>query len=81
MKLYTEEQLHNTVKAIQNYLDHYDEKEAQENIEKHLKALKPIELPSDEDILQAFTKGSQFFIDKYEGAKWMRDKIGGKDEQ
>jgi hypothetical protein len=50
MKLYTEEQLHNTVIAISNYLDDINLTRAQENIEKHLKALQPIELPSDEKI-------------------------------
>ena len=47
MKLYTEEQLLNTIKSIRHYDDVYDEKVARERIEKHLKALQPIELPSD----------------------------------
>ena len=50
MKLYTEEQLHNTVVAVSNYLDDINLGRAQEKIEKHLKALQPIELPdNDED--------------------------------
>ena len=52
MKLYTEEQLHNTVIAISNYLDDINLTRAQENIAKHLKALQPIILPSDEEIEQ-----------------------------
>ena len=52
MKLYTEEQLHNTVVAVSNYLDDINLGRAQEKIEKHLKALTPIELPSDEEILK-----------------------------
>ena len=52
MKLYTEEQLHNTVIAVSNYLDDINLGRAQEKIEKHLKALQPIELPSDEEILK-----------------------------
>ena len=77
MKLYTEEQLHNTVMAVANYLDDINLTRAQENIEKHLKALKPIELPSDEEIEDNDIYDLLFI----EGAKWMRDKIGGKDEQ
>ena len=50
MKLYTEEQLLNTVKSIRHYDEVYDEKVANERVEKHLKALQPIELPSDEEI-------------------------------
>ena len=71
MKLYTEEQFFNTVKAIQDYLDHYDEKEAQEMIEKHLKALKPIELPSDEEIEDVSGGDVSFEL----GAQWLRNKI------
>ena len=52
MKLYTEEQLHNTVVAVSNYLDDINLGRAQEKIEKHLKALQPLELPSDEEILK-----------------------------
>lgn len=51
MKLYTEEQLHNTVVAVSNYLDDINLGRAQEKIEKHLKALQPIVLPSDEEII------------------------------
>jgi DNA-binding transcriptional regulator WhiA len=42
MKLYTEEQLLNTVEAIQNYLDFNDEKIAQDMIKKHLMNLEPV---------------------------------------
>lgn len=89
MKLYTEEQLHNTVIAVSNYLDDINLGRAQENIEKHLKALEPIELPSDEEINTESTKimeewygsGCTEEIDAhFRGAKWMRDKIGGKNE-
>ena len=80
MKLYTEEQLHNTVKAIQNYLDCYDWY-SQEMIKKHINSLIPIELPSDEEIKnEAYVQGA-FVLHFTNGAKWMRDKIGGKDEQ
>ena len=50
MKLYTEEQVINTVEAIRDYLKNYPEKFHESMIEKHLKNLAPIELPSDEEI-------------------------------
>ena len=50
MKLYTEEQLVNTVEAIRDYLKNYPEKFHESMIEKHIMALAPIELPSDEEI-------------------------------
>jgi len=65
MKLYTEEQLLNTIEAIRDYLKNYPEKFHESMIEKHLKNLEPIEIPSDEDMV----------------AKFMRDKIqGGSNE-
>lgn len=59
MKLYTEEQLVNTVEAIRDYLKNYPEKFHKSMIEKHLKNLEPIELPSDEEIENRYNK----FID------------------
>lgn len=50
MKLYTEEQLLNTVEAIRNYLKNYPEKFHESMIKKHLMNLAHIELPSDEEI-------------------------------
>jgi hypothetical protein len=50
MKLYTEEQLVNTIEAIRDYLKNYPEKFNESMIEKHLKNLEPIELPSDESL-------------------------------
>ena len=52
MKLYTEEQLINTVEAIRDYLKNYPEKFHESMIEKHLKNLEPIELPSDEEQIE-----------------------------
>ena len=77
MKLYTEEQLHNTVIAVSNYLDDINLGRAQEKIEKHLKALQPIELPSDEDIKHCigsvnYTEYDNGFI---QGIKWMKEQI------
>lgn len=83
-KLYTEEQLVNTVEAIRDYLKNYPEKFHESMIEKHLKNLAPIELPSDEEI----KKEMEFdWLDPDDvaylgGAIWMRDKIqGGNNEQ
>ena len=42
MKLYTEEQLVNTIDAIRDYLKNYPEKFHESMIEKHLKNLEPL---------------------------------------
>ena len=87
MKLYTEEQLLNTIKSIRHYDDVYDEKVANERIEKHLKALHPIVLPTDEEIelyLKSFPYTKHLDDGQYNdgviiGAElaieWMRNKI------
>ena len=81
MKLYTEEQLLNTIEAISDYLKNYPEKFHESMIEKHLKNLEPIELPSDEEIKKESLK-SDFEYTFRNGAKWMRNKIqGGNNEQ
>ena len=94
MKLYTEEQLLNTIEAIRDYLKNYPEKFNESMIEKHLKNLAPIELPSDEEVGEfintfPYTKhldDGQFNDGVIYGATigidWMRNKIqGGKNEQ
>ena len=89
MKLYTEEQLINTVEAIRDYLKNYPEKFHESMIKKHLMNLAPIELPSDEEIKKMMELDGMEFdeFDPYDvsylgGAKWMRDKIqGGNNEQ
>ena len=43
MKLYTEEQLVNTIDAIRDYLKNYPEKFHESMIEKHLKNLAPVQ--------------------------------------
>ena len=87
MKLYTEEQLLNTADAIRNYLKNYPEKFHESMIEKHLKNLTPIELPSDEEIKKytPYPLGKGFYNPLYsnkweEGAKWMRNKIQGGEQ-
>ncbi len=49
IKLYTEEQVLNTVNAIQSYIEKFGIEGAQPTIKNHLKMLAPIELPSDEE--------------------------------
>jgi len=81
MKLYTEEQLLNTIKSIRHYDDVYDEKVARERIEKHLKALQPIELPSDEEIENYARQSGLVHPFVSRGAKYVIDKIqGGNNE-
>ena len=84
MKLYTEEQLLNNAEAIRDYLKNYPEKFHESMIEKHLTALAPLELPSDEGIKKMMELDGMEFdeFDPYDvsylgGAKWMRDKIQG----
>jgi len=78
MKLYTEEQLLNTAEAIRDYLKNYPEKFHESMIEKHLKNLTFIELPTDDEIDYAET---QMPMNTFElGAKWMRDKIQGGEQ-
>lgn len=71
MKIYTEEQLHNTVIAISNYLDDINLTRAQENIAKHLKALEPIKIPSDEEIYQRAEGHATFAPSFIAGAQWI----------
>ena len=81
MKLYTEEQLLNTVNAIQSYVEKFGKDGAQPTIKNHLKMLAPIELPSDEEIekeaFQVPYDGTDTFYDKsfIKGAKWMKEQI------
>ena len=89
MKLYTEIQLRNTwstafMEAMQIDNDDYKAKIYDDFIKK----LTPIELPSDEEIYErAFQQWGDYSKTSHqntylEGAKWMRDKIqGGNNEQ
>lgn len=86
MKLYTEEQLHNTVVAVSNYLDDINLGRAQEKIEKHLKALQPIVLPSDEEIAEGLKKviGNIGEVEHrkltFIGALWLKEQILNQNE-
>jgi hypothetical protein len=76
MKLYTEEQV---IRAIELSFGRSEDEV--------LAGLTPIELPSDEEIYQAEPKECSGDFDLgvmngfRKGAKWMRDKIGGNNEQ
>ena len=88
MKLYTEEQVLNTVNAIQSYIEKFGIDGAQPTIKNHLKMLAPIELPSDEEIKGYSDRYSTMHEDvsdklgKYlvsaihiDGANWMKEQI------
>jgi hypothetical protein len=82
MKLYTEEQLLNTAEAIRDYLKNYPEKFHESMIQKHLTALAPLELPTDEEIWDKADEelsGVRHYA-FMRGAKWMRDKIQGGEQ-
>jgi hypothetical protein len=70
MKLYTEEQVLNTVNAIQSYIEKFGIDGAQPTIKNHLKMLAPIELPSDDNIEKEL-----LFGDMITGAIWMKKQI------
>ena len=90
MKLYTEEQLLNTVNAIQSYIEKFGKDGAQPTIKNHLKMLSPIELPSDEEIREEglLNFPNSEYVDRsndrlayYVGAKWMKEQILGKEDK
>ena len=68
MKLYTEEQVN---KAMLLYLQGYP------RIKIFAEHITPIELPSDEEIQNGYDPKTMYDLGYLDGAKWMRDKIGG----
>ena len=56
MKLYTEEVIRNSMNSVKYYMEHYDASVIDRIIDNHVKALGPIELPSDEEILRVALK-------------------------
>ena len=86
MKLYTEEQILNSMKSVKYYIEHYNENVIDSIIDKHLKALQPIELPSDEVIDERFdTSSNRLDSQMYEsgfrdGAKWLKEQILNQDK-
>ena len=76
MKLYTEEVLRNSMNSVKYYMEHYDASTIDSIIEKHIKALGPIKLPSDEEIkAQVEPMGTLGDIGFIEGAKWVIEQI------
>ena len=86
MKLYTEEVLRNSMNSVKYYMEHYDASTIDSIIEKHIKALGSIELPSDEEVHGAFDKFYQKSNDEFglryaymgafeDGAKWIIEQI------
>lgn len=72
MKLYTEEQVMNALKLAHSHI---------KPLQYVIDTLTPIELPSDEEILdEAYAQRAMVFSFT-DGAKWMRYKIGGSNEQ
>jgi hypothetical protein len=71
MKLYTEEEI---IRAI--------ELSDGRSIDEVLAGLKPIELPSDEEIISEnqLSEFNSEDVAYYNGAKWMRDKIQGSNK-
>tara|TARA_R110000868_G_scaffold337138_1_gene598022 strand:+ start:430 stop:687 length:258 start_codon:yes stop_codon:yes gene_type:complete len=56
-------------KSLNEWLEIFEQAKAMHKNEMKL------ELPTDEAIEKEFTMGNQIFIDRINGAKWMRDKI------
>ena len=78
MKLYTEEQLKEAFNCGRLYLG----REGDTNFYHLIDKLTPIKLPSDEEIEEALSYRIVEQISFRKGAKWMRDKIqGGNNEQ
>lgn len=78
MKLYTQEQVINSMKSVKYYIEHYDANVIDTIIDKHLKALQPIELPSDEEIDKEASTIFIFGADQGKfiaGAKWVIEQI------
>lgn len=83
-KLYTEEQLRNSMLSMKTYINIYDESVIDSIIEKHIKALGVVELPSDEEI-DEYVKSTGYYghcTHEYhegiqEGAKYVINKIQG----
>ena len=81
MKLYTEEQVRIAIDIALNGINQY--------YTPIIDRIKPIELPSDEEIRKImelddmeFDEFDPYHVSHLDGAKWMRDKIqGGNNEQ
>ena len=72
MKLYTEEDVLNMLRSFHNL---------EMNVQLCMLKLTPIELPSDEEIENGYEPKTMYDLGYLDGAKWMRDKIGGNNER
>jgi hypothetical protein len=93
MKLYTEEQLLNSMQSVRYYVNHYSENVVDKIIDNHVKELKPIEIPSDDDICdEAESIAHNYFVmqrNHYEGleegakrmAYWLMKNFEQKDNE
>ena len=89
VKIYTEEQVLNSMISMKTYIEKYDESVIDSIVEKHLKSLGGIELPSDEEIKKVLIQYNDYlftFIDKDEIGinvetedviKWYNETYGG----
>ena len=75
MKLYTEEVLRNSMNSVKYYMEHYNASVIDKIIENHIKALAPIELPSDEEIEEASHDQATFAPSFIAGAQWYREQL------
>ena len=91
MKLYTEEQVRHAIKMARSSYNTFTTA-FMYNQDEVLEQLTPIELPTDEEIEDkgkwVFNNEGYTIFNHYntvpswvEGAKWMRDKIGGNNDQ
>ena len=76
-KIYTEEQLRNSMLSMKTYINMYDESVIDRIIENHIKALGEFKLPSDEEIENGYEPKTMYDLGYLDGAKWMRNKIQG----
>ena len=77
-KLYTEEQLRNSMLSMKTYINMYNESVIDKIIENHIKALGVVELPSDEEIETYLNNHSYEFEHGFKDAiEFMKNKIQG----
>lgn len=82
MKLYTEEVLRNSMNSVKYYMEHYDASVIDKIIEKHIKALGCVELPSDEEIEGVCNEELNGLLSTFgfrQGAKWVIEQIKQQD--
>jgi hypothetical protein len=79
MKLYTKEQLRNSMNSMKTYIEKYDESVIDKIVDNHIRALGGLELPSDDEIKKemGYDEFDPYDIAYYGGIDYMRDKIQG----